>query len=99
MGEPRVYTQTPGKYLSDGTRLLWAAMEREGLSQEQLRAKMNAAVVVVGRWMRAERRPGTEARVWLLGRFKIPLAAWDEEPKKPFSLPADESGAHPRVSS
>lgn len=83
-----VYVNRQGPHLSEGSRLLWLAMLRAGLSQEALRLEMGRAKGSVGDWLRGDGRPRTSARVWLHERFRIPLAAWDKPPVKPFKFEA-----------
>lgn len=75
-----------GKRFSEGARLLWVAMRREGLTQEALRKDMGRARGVVGHWLRGDRRPDGASRGKLFERFEIKPQAWEEDPKKPFSL-------------
>lgn len=84
----RVYTDTLGDKFSEGARLLWLAMRRSQLSQEQLRLELQLARGVIGRWLRGERRPDGKSRGTLFERFEISPTAWDSPPSEPFTLPS-----------
>jgi len=68
-----------------GCELLRDAMEREGLTGEDLASRLTPRVrdVTVMRWRSGKRRPqrpGHKAQLREL--FKIPIDAWDGETKK-----------------
>jgi hypothetical protein len=75
-----------GDRFSEGARLLWLAMLRQGLSQESLRAELGRPKGVIGRWLLGDRLPDGESRGRLFKRFGIKPQAWDQKPSKPFSL-------------
>jgi len=70
---------------SEGSRLLWLAMRRRGLSQSALRAQLGCAGGVIGRWLLGSRKPSASFRVLLVDLLGVPVNSWDMPPRKPFS--------------
>jgi ribosome-binding protein aMBF1 (putative translation factor) len=77
-----------GGFASEGTRLLWAAMHREGWSQNQLAAAVGADSGKVNRWLHATSRPSLRWALVLQAKLGIEPAAWEATPKKPIVLVA-----------
>lgn len=84
----RIFVYRLGPYVSEGSRLLWLAMGRNGLSQERTRSELGVSKGMVGRWLRGDQRPGGRARGLLHDRWRIKPSLWDVPPRKPFSLEA-----------
>lgn len=90
---PRLFRRKRAARFSEGARLLWLAMERDGLSQEATRLKVGVAGGQLGRWLRGERLPAGPFRGALFRLFSIDPSAWDVPPSEPFKFPAHSSAA------
>lgn len=87
MGTTLLYSRRQlGERFSEGARLLWIAMRRDRLSQETLRTELGRARGVIGHWLRGDRLPDGASRGKLFERFGIKPQAWEQKPKKPFSI-------------
>lgn len=82
----RIVVRELGPYVSEGSRLLWLAVRRRGLTLDALHSALGVGQGVLGRWLRGQRRPGGRGRAILHAEFRISPSAWDEPPRKPFSL-------------
>jgi len=83
---PRIYVTEIVKP-NEGARLLWAAIKAAG-SQAALADKLDVYRSYVSRWLRGEQKPRLAMRRKLEAYYGIPLDAWDDAPRKTFSLPA-----------
>jgi len=80
----RVYVTRLRDEANEGSRLLWRLIQRLG-SQSALSRKLGIAKGCIGRWLRGEQKPSAVFRL-KLSRFGIPVGAWEEPPREPFSL-------------
>lgn len=81
-----IFSRGLGPRFSEGARLLWAAMRREGLTQRALRTQLDLGGGVIGRWLRGDRVPDGASRGKLFERFRIKPQSWEQKPTKPFSI-------------
>lgn len=84
MTAPSLLVHDRGKYLSEGSRLLWAAMCRDSLKLAVLSRELDVAYGIIGRWLRGQQRPNGKFRASLHERFAIPMTAWDRPPQRAF---------------
>jgi|GEM_PF-6246598 len=63
-------------YYSRGTELLREALQRAGLTQQQLADDLQTSAANVSRWVSGERRPGALWTFELQARFGIDPRAW-----------------------
>jgi len=82
-----IYVRGPlGPNFSEGSRLLFLAAKRAGLTQEALRARLGRSKGVVGDWLRGKSKPDGESRGRIYEKFGIKPHLFDQKPTKPFSL-------------
>lgn len=95
-----------GENFSEGARLLWLKLPKlargwgvEPVSaREELTKRLSAARGTVSRYLYGDRRPDLVQAGKLEEIAGIPMRAWNELPKKPFTLAhADESCTHHAV--
>jgi transcriptional regulator with XRE-family HTH domain len=89
----RIVVSKFGPYVSEGSRLLWVAVRRKGLTLDALRVELGVGAGMLGRWLRGEQRPGGKGRAILHARFRIGPSTWDVPPSKAFSLEKTENAA------
>ena len=77
-----------GPHFSEASRLLWLALEREGLSQTEGEAALELSSGQVNRLLYGDRRAGRGVAQRAFIRFGVPIGAWDQPPAKRFNLPA-----------
>lgn len=77
-----------GPLFSEGARLLWLAIQREGLLSAPAAAEVGADSSLFHRWLYGERKPGRTHGNALSERFGVPSDSWDMEPSEPFAPPA-----------
>lgn len=75
-----------GPYLSEGSRLLSAAV-RGGTTVRAVMAATGADDGMVSRWIYGHRRPGRAYAAKLAASFGVPIESWDAEPTSPWSPP------------
>lgn len=75
-----------GAFASEGTRLLWAAMKRLGLSQNKLAEEVGVDNGKVNRWLHGTSGPSLKWALVLRDKLQIPVDSWEEEPKRPIVL-------------
>lgn len=84
----RSYRLTLGALFSEGARLTWLEMQARGLSQADLRRKLNTRGGELPRFLYGERA----ATLWFAAGVEtelgVPAAAWTREPTQPFEPPA-----------
>ncbi|WP_394825009.1 hypothetical protein [Pendulispora albinea] len=76
-----------GARFSEGSRLLWAALDVYG-TQGALTKVLGAKPGMVSRWLYGDVKPGWYWAGRLDTVLGIPLRSWGKEPKKPFIPPA-----------
>lgn len=81
-----------GAKASEGTRLLWAVLKREGWSQNKLALELGADSGKVNRWLHGILRPSLDWANELQKRFEIPQTAWGETPRRPIVLRTGTDG-------
>lgn len=63
-----------------GSQLLARALDRKGLSQQELETRIGASAGIVSRWLAGKRRPSLEWATTLRKVLGIPSSAWLEPP-------------------
>lgn len=76
-----------GPLFSEGSRLLWLAIQREGLPSARAADAVDADASLFHRWLYGERKPGRSHGNVLSERFGVPSDAWDIAPTEPFAPP------------
>ena len=75
-----------GSRASEGTRLLWGVLKREGWSQNRLAEELGADSGKVNRWLHGTLRPTLAWALLLAERFGIAPETWNTPPRKPIVL-------------
>ena len=83
-----LHRSRPGEHFSEGSRLLWLALERLGHTQADAEAQLECAAGAVNRLLYGDRKPGRALGDRIAERYGVQVRAWDEEPKKRFVFPA-----------
>ena len=84
----RNYRRHIGPRFSEGTRLLWTAIERANLSIADAAKRLGWLRSTLSNVLYGERLPGIESLVAVERVFGVPVATWAEEPTVPFIPPA-----------
>ncbi len=92
---PRSHRKELGKFFSEGARLMWLAIEREGVSMNQVGKDFGMHAGEIPRVLYGERKANGLVLENALARWGIPLAAWRQKPIEEFVPPAarDEAAA------
>ena len=84
----RNYRRHVGPRFSEGTRLLWSAIEGAGLSIADAAKRLGWLRSTLSNVLYGERLPGVESLVEVERAFGVPIASWAEKPTVPFIPPA-----------
>lgn len=80
---------TLGPHFSEGARLVWEGIEREGVSHADLRREWGVHTGDLSRALYGDRkRPSMAVLAGAQKRFGVPLEAWAQPPTVPFIPPA-----------
>jgi len=79
---------TKGAHFSEGSRLLWMAVEASGLNLSKAAGEARCDRANFVKYIYGDRSPGRVDSIAILERFGVPLLSWDQEPTEPFVLPA-----------
>lgn len=79
-----------GERFSEGARMLWRAIEKNGLPMRAVAEAVGPPTVPgdVCRWLYGDHRPTLRALMALEQAYRIPLSAWTVAPRRPFVPPA-----------
>lgn len=82
-----------GKYFSEGSRLLWAAIQRKGWRQSELAEHLGTTSGQVNNWLYGGRGVSMRWAMTIRSKLRIPLTAWGVVVTKPFVFPERERAA------
>lgn len=83
------YRTRIGDAFSEGCRLLWLAVEAEGLTNAAAGRAVACARPDFLKIIYGDRKPNRDESIRIEDRFKVPIRAWDEKKlAAPFLLPA-----------
>jgi plasmid maintenance system antidote protein VapI len=71
----------------EGTRLLWLALQKSGLTMQEARKSLGLAEGVLNRILVGDRKAGLQVALLLEKEFNVPLASWSKKPRRDFQLP------------
>jgi hypothetical protein len=77
-----------GRVFSEGSRLLWLAVEASGLNLSKAAVRGECSRADFVKYIYGDRRPGRVDAMALLEHFAVPMTAWDAKPSEPFVFPA-----------
>lgn len=77
-----------GSRFCEGTRLLWLAIEREGISPAAAAKRMGWSRATASHVLYGDRLPGVVLLSAVEREFGVPYAAWTLPPSEPFTPPA-----------
>lgn len=66
---------------------MWLQMESRSVGREELTAQLACARGMVARWLFGDRAPSRTYATQIERFLGVPVAAWDEQPKKEFHPP------------
>lgn len=80
-----IYTPRFGPLFSEGALLVSRRLQKGGLTQEWLRARLDVGKGVVSHWIHGRRRPRMPMRLEIRALLRVPVSAWDR-PASPSEL-------------
>ena len=83
----RTYRTDLGPLFSEGARLVWVAVEREG-GVAPVRKRLGFDVGEMSRLMYGDRRANLQQANRCLEVLDVPTTAWEQAPSEPFEPPA-----------
>jgi len=84
----KAYRTELGPKFSEGSRLLWEAMEQNGLTLEDVTRRLNAKRGMAAHWAYGDIGPSARWAWALWEAYKIPIPAWNQAPTELFVPPA-----------
>lgn len=82
----RLYRKKLGPYVSEGARLLWAAMKERKHGQADVARALGVSLGTPSRWLYCDRRPSAALLAKVEETYGVPGSAWGRRPVKAFVL-------------
>lgn len=81
-----------GPQVSEGTRLLWAVLDRNDWSQNRLAMEVGIDSGRMNRWLHGTLTPSLKWANILKRKFAIPTEVWGQQPRRPIVLRTGTDG-------
>ena len=82
----RLYREKLGPYVSEGARLLWAAMKERKHDQADVARTLGVSPGTPSRWLYCDRLPSAALLSKVEEKYGVPGSAWGKPPTRPFRL-------------